>query len=222
VGVTTAPRGLATLDWSLDSLARAGWESVHIFEDTPVALSERAARMPVTTRGTRVGAWPNYYLSMAELLLHAPEADAFLLAQDDALFFSQDDLRSYLERILWPGQSSALVSLYCSAAYTRPEAGWHRHEGQWVWGALAFVFPRELAKRFLTDPIVMEHRWSGADQGLTRIDVAIGSWAERHSIPIYYPSPSLVQHIGDVSTLWPAERATGNRRADRFAGDDGP
>jgi hypothetical protein len=218
--VTTAPRGLSTIDWSLDSLVRAGWESVHLFEDTPVPLAGRSAGVPSTIRGTRVGAWPNYYLALAELLLREPEADAFLVAQDDALFFSREDQRGYLERVLWPGESPGLVSLYCSAAYTPPEPGWHRHQGRWVWGALAFIFPRELAKQFVTDRVVLEHRWSGPDRGLTHIDVVIGAWADRCRIPIHYPAPSLVQHIGDVSTLWQAERATGKRRADLFAGDD--
>ena len=42
---------------------------------------------------------------------------------------------------------------------------------------------------------------------------------ERNDLKIFFPTPSLVQHIGDVSTLWPAGRAWLERKADRFAGD---
>jgi hypothetical protein len=217
VGVTTAPRGLATVDWSIDSLVRAGWEEPHLFEDTAVLLAPRSARFPITTRSVRVGAWPNYFLALAELLLRQPQADAYLLAQDDALFYGRRDLRGYLEQALWPGNRLGLVSLYCSSAYSQPEAGWHLHLGRWVWGALAFIFPRDLAKQFITDPIVLEHRWRDPDLGMVDIDAVIGAWAERQGISIHFPTPSLVQHIGDVSSLWHEERATGRRCADQFA-----
>ena len=217
VGLTTAPRGLSTVDWSIDSLVRAGWELPHLFEDTPVLLASRSSRCPITTRSREVGAWPNYFLAFAELLMRQPDADAYLMAQDDALFYGRQDLRAYLEQVLWPGDRPGLVSLYCSAAYTQPAAGWHRQSGLWVWGAVAFIFPRELAKQFLIDPIVFEHRWLGPDHGRANIDGVIGKWAERHGISIHYPTPSLVQHIGDVSSIWVDERATGRRRADDFA-----
>jgi hypothetical protein len=216
-GVTTAPRGLSTVDWSIDSLIRAGWEPPHVFEDTAVLLASRSARCPTTTRSHRVGAWPNYYLALAELMLLEPHADAYLMAQDDAIFYGRQDVRAYLEQVLWPGDRPGLVSLYCSSAYTRPVAGWHLHRGLWVWGAVAFIFPRELAKQFITDPTVFEHRWSDREHGLAGIDAVIGDWAERLGVSIHYSTPSLVQHAGDVSSLWHGERATGRRHADQFA-----
>jgi len=164
-----------------------------------------------------VGAWPNYYLALAELLMRQPHADAYLMAQDDAVFYGRQDVRAYLEQILWPGDRPGLVSLYCSSAYTQPAAGWHLHQGRWVWGAVAFIFPRELAKQFITDPTVFEHRWCDPKLGLADIDAVIGRWAERLGISIHFSTPSLAQHVGDVSSLWHGERATGHRRADHFA-----
>jgi hypothetical protein len=219
VGVTTAPRREPTLGLCLDSLARAGWDGAHLFVDSGVTVPERFSNLPITFRETKVGAWPNYYLALMELLMRDPEADAFMLVQDDAIFYDRQDLRAYLERILWPADPMGLVSLYCPKPYTRPKAGWHKRKGRWRWGALAFVFPRKLAKRFVCDPIVLEHRWSGPKQGLVIIDYVIGAWASRHKVTIHYPCPSLVQHIGNTSTLWPHERAADIRRADWFAGD---
>jgi hypothetical protein len=46
------------------------------------------------------------------------------------------------------------------------------------------------------------HRWNPKHKGLANLDALIGQWAERSRVPIFFPTPSLVQHIGHVSTLW--------------------
>jgi hypothetical protein len=135
------------------------------------------------------------------------------------LFFGHSGLRAYLERILWPGPEPGIVSLFCSRSYTQPTRGWHLFDGSWVWCALAFIFSNETAKRFLADRSVVEHRCAPGQDGLTKIDILIGAWAHERRVPIYFPTPSLVQHIGQVSTLWPVARAVGLRCADQFAGD---
>ncbi len=134
VGVTTAPRSRATVDWTIDSLGRAGWPAPRVFADLPVALAERHQRLAITVREPDLGAWPNYYLAIVELLLREPSADAILMVQDDVLFYDRQDLRAYLERSLWPTDPPGIVSLYCSAAYSRDEPGWHAFDGVWVWG----------------------------------------------------------------------------------------
>jgi hypothetical protein len=219
VGVTTAPRRQETVSWCLDSLARAGWNAPRLFVDARTQGAERHAHLETTLRVPAVGAWPNYYLGLAELLMREPAADAYLMVQDDAFFYDREDLREHLEAALWPEWPVGAVSLYCPMSYTQPEAGWHTRIDPWVFGALAFVFPREAAKRLIADLNVLEHRWSRRNEGLANIDVVIGRWAQRYGLPVYYPTPSLVQHIGDTSTLWPRARALGVRKADRFAGD---
>jgi hypothetical protein len=219
VGVTSAPRRRPTLDWCLDSLIRAGWETPRLFLDSAVTIADRFADLPVSLRESKLGAWPNYYLTLVELLMREPLADAFLLVQDDVVVCDQQNLREYLEEALWPDDPLAAVSLYCSSAYTQAAAGWHAIEPPWVWGAQAFVFPRESAKRFVADPLVLEHRWSHRNRGLTNIDTVIGNWAALYGLPVCYPSPSLAQHVGDTSTLWPVAQIDGPRQADQFAGD---
>jgi hypothetical protein len=217
--VTTAPRRQPTLSGCLDSLLRAGWERPRLFVDGPVAVEARFADLPVTVRETRVGAWPNFYLALAEMLMREPKADAFFLIQDDVLLYDRRDLRRYLEECLWPADPVGAVSLFCSSTYTRPQAGWHAPEAPWVWGAQTFLFPRASAKRLVADPDVLEHRWSGRNQGLANIDVVVGEWAARHGLAVYCPTPSLAQHVGHTSTLWPDALIEGGRWADRFAGD---
>ena len=218
VGVTTAPRRVSTLNECLAGLARAGWPTPRLFVDGNVPIPQEFAQLPQTVRQPRIGAWPSYYLALAELLMRHPQADAYLLVQDDALVCDDAELRVYLEDVLWPRKRPGIASLFCSRAYTRPKAGWYEFDGPWLWGALAFVFCREAAQRFLADREVVEHRWTRRRNPLADIDWRIGQWAWRSDIPVYYPTPSLVQHIGDVSSLWQGSRAHGYRRASWFAG----
>lgn len=219
VGVTSSPRRVPTVDWSVDSVIRAGWGAPRVFQDGAVKLAARLAGLDTTVRTRSLGAWPNFFLGLAELLMQEPDADAYLMVQDDALFYDRQDVRRYLEQVLWFSEPPGLVSLYCSSAYTRPGSGWYQIDPPWVWGALAFVFPRELALRFVSDAGVINHRRTQVRDGCAQIDVLIGVWAERHGIPIDFPTPSLVQHIGDASTIWRTGQAFGPRRADRFLGD---
>ena len=180
-------------------------------------LSSRHRRLPVTLRQPSVGAWPNYYLALQELLCRHPDADAVMIVQDDACCYDRENLREYLDQWLWPSDPPGLVSLYCSSAYTSEQTGWQPMAGAWIWGALAFVFPRERAIQFVTDREVIAHRWTAG--GLRLIDEVIGKWAQREGVPIHFPTPSLVQHLGTTSTIWPGLPSAGYRRADWFAGN---
>lgn len=220
VGVTTAPRRAPTLERCLDHLARAGWDAPHIFMDSIVRVPDRFGHLPGTLRSPAIGAWPNHYLSLFELTLRQPDADAFLILQDDALIYDGENVREYLERVLWPS-ATAIVSLYCPAPYNASRFGWRRFRKSWVWGAQAFLFSPEAARRYLLSRRVCQHRWRSAEKGLTQIDVLLGWWAWWRRVPIWYPTPSLVRHIGDISTLWVDNRTLGKRAANLFVGPKG-
>jgi hypothetical protein len=188
--------------------------------DSAVRVPERFGRLPGTLRSPAAGAWPNHYLSLLELTLRQPNADAYLILQDDALLYDGENVRAYLEETLWPGDRPALVSLYCPQPYTAKRFGWQRFRKSWVWGALAFVFPRATARAYLRDCAVCQHRWRSAAGGLSQIDVVIGWWARRRRVPLWFPTPSLVQHVGETSTLWADSPAVGSRAASVFVGDE--
>jgi hypothetical protein len=219
VGVTTAPRPHPTLDACLESLARAGWKSPHVFMDSAVRIPESFGHLPGALRSPAVGAWPNHYLSLLELTLRQPDADAFLIVQDDALIYDGENVRAYLEETLWPGRRLPIVSLYCPEPYTAEQYGWHLFRKSWVWGALALVFPRDTAQRYVRDRTICRHRWRSSNGGLLGIDGLIGWWARRRGVPFWFPTPSLVQHIGETSTLWAGCGASGPRAASLFVGN---
>jgi hypothetical protein len=219
VGVTTANRRIPTLAQCVERVVHAGWLSPRLFVDGYTPIPEQCQHLPVTIRDAAVGAWPNYYLSLVELVMRNPIADAYLLIQDDAVMCRDSTLRAYLESALWPNGRPGIASLYCSSAYTGSRPGWYRQRRVWRWGALAFVFSRRAAHRFLRNRYVISHRRLPEPNGCANIDGVVGRWSNRWRVPLYYPTPSLVQHIGEASTLWRRARAEGTRQADWFAVD---
>jgi hypothetical protein len=221
VGVVTSPRRQPTLEATLDSLVRAGWNTPHLFLDGTVRVPERFGELPGVLREPRIGTWPSYYLALAELLMRRPDADAYLMAEDDAHFYDGEPLREYMEQLLWPERRPCIVSLYCLSLNTSREFGWQPLLPGWILGAQAMVFPRHLAQDFLLDRTVSDHHWGRGHEENRReahTDVVIGRWARSKRIRIWYPTPSLVQHIGVTSTLGLNLQATGERRADYWIG----
>lgn len=219
VGVTTSPRRRPTLEWTLDSLARAGWEQAHLFIDAAVTVPRRYAHYPLTYREPRLGAWPNFYLGLTELLLREPWADAYFMIQDDVAFYDRIDLRAYLETLLWPEGTPGPVSLYSCQLDAGSRPGWHAHAEPWFRGALAFIFHPETARRFLSDPAVVAHRGHDEQEGLFRVDTVVGRWAYDHGTPVLMPTPSLCRHVGHASTLFTTGRVEADRKEGWFAGD---
>ena len=66
---------------------------------------------------------------------------------------------------------------------------------------------------------IMERMLADAADSLTQIDTVIGWWARRRRVPFWFPTPSLVQHIGETSTLWAGCDASGPRAASLFVGN---
>lgn len=218
VGVTTAPRRLPTLRYCLDSLKRCGWENPHLFADNRADVPEEYGHLECTSRNSTVGAFPNFHLALLELYHRNPEADAFLMVQDDVVLYEHPGLRAYLEDVLWPGTREGIASLFTSQVYAREDVGWSEFEGQWLWGAQAFIFSNSVAVELLTGEHLARHR-TESHNGLALIDHCIGKWAVEQNVPVMFPTPSLAQHIGHTSTLWRKSRLVGGRRAGPFAGD---
>lgn len=207
VGITTAPRLQPTLATCYDSVRDAGWavDDIWVFAEPGTEVPDSVVRC--TLRQQTLGCWPNFYLGACELLLSRPQAEFFLLLEDDAQLFPGAGsclLRDYLTQLCRSQLASfALLTLY--ATEHRPitptllalRHGW-AHSGN-----VAFVIAREPLRRLLTAPAVVAHRldqdaWTG-----TRLnDAVVGRWADtQENKPIGLHVPSLAQHIGATSTL---------------------
>lgn len=218
VGVTTAPRASATLPRCLASLALAGWPSPQIFAEPDCDVP---ADYKVTRRGSKVGAWPNWYLALAELVMQDPLADCYFVVQDDVILCQS--VRQFLEIDLWPPRPVGVVSLYCPSIYHSEKgvADYGPHviaEGFGLVGALTFLFPAESARALLQDTNVVEHRLKGRRRGLCNIDAIVGRWAQETERNVYYYSPSLAGHIGEASSIWPNQKPRPSRTCQTFLG----
>lgn len=219
VGVTTAPRRQATLDDCLNSLEQAGWDEFSLFVDGEVDSTGVADAVHQTIRRPAAGAWPNYHLSLLEMLLRSPNADAYMIVQDDTLF-PNAPVREYLERTLWSTDSDGFIgeqvaSLYCCGQDQDVVDGWAPFQERWKYGAVAIVFSSEAANAFVHSPEAIAHGFDSEDRRLAGIDDVIGHWLVSRGLHMLRPTPSLVEHIGHVSTLWQTARAVGVRAAGR-------
>ena len=222
VGVTTAQRTPPTLLRSLQSLATAGWAAPYLFAEPDSVPAHLNGKIRVIERHTPYGAWPNWYTAAVELYMMHPKADAYLLCQDDVLYGKE--LRGYLEQRLWPSGRLGVVSLHTPSHRARPNwRGFHPdNEGWSAWGAQAYVFSNPSMRAMLRDPGVVNHRNRGPRDGLRNIDSVIGFWCTSSGLDYYIHQPSLTQHIGESSTLWPDATTAGKRRASNFVGVDSP
>ena len=213
VGITTAPRTQPTLKETIDSLRRAGWQQLQLFAEPDVAMPENDPDLIISERPLRLGAFPNWYLSLTEMMLRNPKAEAYLICQDDVLFAQNS--RDYLERHLWPAAEIGVVSIYCPSHYQQNQTpGFVREDRGWSsWGALAYIFSNPSARLLLSDVAVLSHRGFGPADGMKQIDAVVGLWCERQQLPYYVHSPSLAQHVGETSTIYPNASALGHRKA---------
>lgn len=216
VGMTTAPRQVPTLERSLNSLHAAGWDSPRLFVEPGTEIPKAFDHLPVTRRDQVLGAFPNWYLGLAELIMREPQADAYLMCQDDVLF--SEGLRGYLEESPWPSPDAGVISVYCPSHYAADQSpGFHVENRGWQsWGALAYALPAPSARAIVSDLRVLEHRLKGPADGMRNIDSVVGRWCRESGRSYVVHVPSLAQHIGDTSTIWNGARNSNRRRADRF------
>lgn len=198
VGVLTAPRPLPRLGPTLQSLARAGFDSIRIFAEPGSPIPPEARTHLVYQSVNRQGNLHNFLRALTELLAAEPHADFLAIFQDDVL--AAVGLRQWLDQQPWP-LDAGVVSLFTPRLHSADRIGWHRRMPGFfqVHGAQALAFRRQAAQRFLDDPIVAIARRYGP----LHDDAVVSGWATRRGLGIAYHTPSLVQHVGHLSSLYP-------------------
>ena len=225
VGITTSHRRRPTIDHTIDSLGRAGWDHAFVFADgcETNAASNCFDAVDVTwvRRATNVGGWSNFVLGAMELVHRDPDADGYLMLQDDALLARFSGLRAYVDRLMTSIGPEAMASLYCCELDSKPEFGWHRSTLPYQRGAQGFAFGGQAMRRFVADAVTRpwEGKWhnnSARPLEQRGIDGNVGRWALQQEVPLWLPTPSLIWHLGETSTLWPGAAMVGIRRAGGF------
>ncbi len=199
VGLMTAPRAKPTLQKTLRSLSDAGFDHIHVFAEPGSPVPEASRNLSVTIHKQRLGTFLNFYTSLSRLLSENPGADTFAVFQDD--IEAARDLRQWCDSQLWP-LNAGVVSLFTPRLHAGPEVGWRLVSPGYkrVCGAQALVFRRAELLQFLSDPLIL-HRLSKRRHNN---DAVLAGWVARNGSSIAYHTPSLVQHIGAVSSIYHA------------------
>ena len=173
----------------------------------------------VTLRDRPLGPWSNWFLALGEMYQRDPFADAYMLVQDDALFCK--NVRALLESLGAIPRDVALISPYCPQVYQRDSTGVVAVDAGWcLIGAVTLVIPAHVVVELLVDRTAIAHRKSDPERGRRHIDAVVGLWAQKSGRCAWYLSPSVVQHIGDTSTIYPREGAVNPVRSAHFVGEE--
>lgn len=214
IGVTAGPRPVDTLPQTLKSLKAAGFPNPVIFADD---FSPEVSGVDVVRRQKRLGAWPNFWLGLTELVCRNPNAEFYMIVQDDVVFYR--DTRCLVEAMLPPG-SAGIFSLFTPAGYNG-RFGWNQvTAGMRMAGGQAIAFRRKQVLEFLGSEWISHFRTGTISvpgfkkDGLSHIDGAVGEWCRLVRKPANFFTPSLSQHIGDASLMHPG---TMRNRDGRFA-----
>jgi hypothetical protein len=215
--MTAAPRREPTLDRALISLRAAGFhEDVHVFaEPETLGALERSklvtavARVIVHDNASRRGCFGNWKSALEWLIAHT-SASWVMILQDDALWRIGSSEMLYVQMRTRQDPRTGLLSPYTSPAIVKKDFvdGWNECRAGWdFWGALAFCMKRVAAEELLRHPRFVMH-----DHPL-QVDAVVAASMLDLGRPSFVHVPSLVDHIGDTSTIG---RTGGGRRGYRF------
>ena len=208
IGLTTSPRRQPTIFKTLDSLNKSGWEKVHIFAEPESPLPNSSI---LSRRKNQYGAWANWFYGLKELY-ETYDQPLYGMWQDDVVICR--NTAAYIESLCeWPSDVCCF-SLFTPQMYVG-SAKWNRiNEGSRLWMAQCLFFPKGVVKEILDSYEVW--RFSGKHG----IDNRVGLFAKYTNRAVYFHSPSLCQHIGETSTIWPNIGVDNDRSASNFVGED--
>jgi hypothetical protein len=215
IAMTTAPRRAPTLHRALPSLRGAGFhEDVHMFAEPGTFMQippPNDAQMSVHMHATTHGCFGNWRAAIQHLLSHTA-APWLLIMQDDAIWLpgSAEILRDQMRAR--GATRTGFLSPYVTAKDVSPEFvdGWNEYQGGWnFWGAIALCMRRDAAEELLRHPRFVQHR------GSQQVDAVVAASMLDLGCPSFVHVPSLVDHVGETSTIGHDDVA-GNLRGHRF------
>lgn len=198
VAVITAPRPVPTLRDTLDGLRRAGFrQSVSVFAEPGAAVEAEIATVgpvEVHRNAATLGNVRNY-LAAARHLLGASAASWLMICEDDVEL--SEAAGGALAAAIRTADRPGMLSLYSPRHNLGPSPrtpGWHRmnRAGQ-TWGALAWVFPREVLAA-VVEALGDSEAPDGVDQLVAHAVAKTGRTSWTHY-------PSLGRHIGFTSSM---------------------
>jgi len=204
-GITTVPERLNSyFPITLASLVKAGFDQPRLFIDgSRTGENYKHLGLEITTRYPNIRTHGNWILSLYELYIRHPDAERYAVFQDD--FVTYTNLRQYLERIDYP--SDGYWNLYTfplneKLLEKREQSGGWFESNQRGLGAVALVFDRAATIKMLEAPHMVS-RPQSVKKGWRSVDGGIYESMKKSepSRKELVHSPSLVQHIGELSAM---------------------
>ena len=196
-GVCTVPsRRNTLLPPTLASLVKGGFDKPRLFIDGRDDYS--SIDLPKTYHIPAIGLTANRFLALGELVARFPKATRFALFEDDLLCCC--NLLQYLSRKEYPEKSYLNLFVHPNNSKKLVQVGWNlsNQKGQ---GAVALVFDRQAAAALLTSSHPTQRLWNLPPDKLNSVDGAICDSLVRLGFKEYVHNPSLVQHVGRVSSI---------------------
>lgn len=234
VGVMTVPERSNLLNHTLASLCEAGFDKadMRLFVDGAQDSQphESLHGIAATARWPRMGIHGNWLLSMHELVIRRPNADRFVIFQDDLL--AAPRLREYLERCPFPERGYWNLFNFLGNDFETPHGprakgylGWYL-SNQLGKGALGLVFDRLNVVRVLTAEHMVKRpldTWNHENplmrvRGTHAVDGGVVEAMKKAGCQEWVHYPSLLSHTGDESTQ-PKPEAIMNGRDASAASD---
>lgn len=207
VAVTTVPSRLELLlPQTLHSLKRAGFPDPRLFVDGIKDI--QWCGLEVTCRKPAVGVYPNWYLTLHELVVRDPAAHYYAIFQDDCVCCA--NLRAYLDSCQYPNKGYWNLLTFKenvdALAKVRSDKvvgnGWHEARAKWKGlGAVGLVFDRKAAVELLASRMMLMKHFSGPAGSQRKADGAIVEAMNAVGFKEYVHNPSLIQHMGQASTI---------------------
>jgi len=222
-GVTTVPsRRQTLLPKVLASLAAAGFDAPRLFIDGCLPSEhdygafKNAANWPLecSYRYPKIRAYGNWILALAELYIRQPTADRYALFQDDVLACA--GLKKYLDGVPYPNKGYLNLCTFMSSQEIAPkhpgffegrefkegQSGvvYHGKMQQLGRGAQGLVFNREAVQALLSAQHMII-KPTAARFPHKKIDGAVVEAMNQAGYREWVHNPSLLQHIGAISTL---------------------
>jgi hypothetical protein len=186
--IRTSKRSIPTIEKTIESLVSVGFNYPTIYEDT-----------------NNKGSFPAF-VSCLRLILNKQNG-WILLCEDDVIF-----CKSSFKIINTVSLSSnQIITLFCTAEQNTllKFVGWNSVIGNFN-GSLAYFVHTDSLKKIIDSNVFKN--WTRSN----RVDMAFCEACKELKIELIVPNPSLVQHIGEASTLSKSQKLDFRRMSFNF------
>lgn len=197
VGVTTSPRKHPTIVKTIKAMEKAGWDNGTIFAE-PGSYINCGENWDYVHRCKKTGIFGNWMLGLYELFIRNIDADAFFIIQDDIIVAPGS--KSYLEEALWFTDQPHLVSLFGPNAIDKDESNGWRKIAKYSGGPNSIIMSHETVQEILSSIIPLRYYGIQHQKKTSFDDLGIFALMSQNNWPVFYPKPSIGDHIGHQST----------------------